>query len=56
MSLIMIKAKPITCIQDYLDGDWNPVISSKEAYWIHKILFEKDGIVSRCILQKIIRI
>ena len=55
MSLIVNKAKPITCIQDYLDEDWNPVPSSKEACWIHKILFDKNGRVSRCILQKTLR-
>ena len=48
----MIKAKPITCIQDYLDEDWNPVKSSGEACWIHKILFDRDGGISRCILLK----
>ncbi len=55
MSLIVNKAKPITCIQDYLDEDWNPVPSSKEACWIHKILFDKNGRVSRCIHQKTLR-
>lgn len=48
----MLKAKPITCIEDYLDEYWNPVNSSKEAYWIHKISFDKNGQLSRCIIVK----
>ena len=52
MSLIVIKAKSITYIQDYLDEDWNPVKSSSEACWIHKISLDKDGRISRCTLLK----
>lgn len=44
--------KSITHITDYLDENWNPVESKKNAYWIHELSLNKNGQITRCKLLK----
>jgi len=41
------KVKPITKIVNFFDKNKNPVKSEKDAYWIHEVYFDDDG-VSEC--------